>query len=494
MFNLNNSGQGTIEYLVIMAVVIVISLIVVGLVVTVSSSPSQQIKDSSSKVGEVAVGGISIVESVVDPSGDSLIFLSNNSSDNVTLTRISVGGVDNDFSETIVGLDSKIFSLSNLVFGCKCSSGQKNVTCEYIITYTQNGLAKIARITKSIECVSDAVPSNPLSVVGLGSGTSSDPWVINSCLELQDMNKHLDGNYILATNIDCYAATHAGGLLYNGGAGFYPIGDCGGDYCNNLYDNSDVPFTGNFNGNNHTISGLLINRPSNVSQGLSGTALFGYATGNISNIGVLDTNVIGFYETSAIVGWLKNGTLSNSYATGDINGYYDTGGLVAWLDNGTISNSNFSGRIIGSGNSQYLGGVAGYSDGTISKCYSSGSILGGTSVGGLIGEQGGGIISNSFATGNITGTLYVGGLIGTKSSGTLSNVWWYNSRSNCCGSGTCNPPSCTKAVDSVSFYPIAGLGHDYNVPIQHNIYDANNWNFTNIWKKVDNNYPILNWQ
>ena len=153
MFNSNNqaqfdwsgkksTAQGTVEYLVILAVVVVISLVVVGIFTGMFSSSSQQVINSSSKIGSSTGGGISIVESVLDPAGDSLVKLSNTSSDPITLTRISVGGVNNDFSEQVVGTDSKTFSLSNLVSGCKCSSGQKNVTCEYSITYTQNGIVK----------------------------------------------------------------------------------------------------------------------------------------------------------------------------------------------------------------------------------------------------------------------------------------------------------------------------------------------------------------
>lgn len=86
------SGQGTIEYLVILAVVVVISLVVVGLVTGIFSSPSQQILDSSSKLNVSSGSGINIIESVLDYDGDSLITFSNTSSDSVLLTKVNVGG------------------------------------------------------------------------------------------------------------------------------------------------------------------------------------------------------------------------------------------------------------------------------------------------------------------------------------------------------------------------------------------------------------------
>ena len=84
----NSIAQGTIEYLVIIAVVVVLSLIVVALSINVSSSHSQQIVSSSEKLGGVVSGGISIVEAVGNLEGDSLIMLSNNSGDGITLKKL----------------------------------------------------------------------------------------------------------------------------------------------------------------------------------------------------------------------------------------------------------------------------------------------------------------------------------------------------------------------------------------------------------------------
>jgi len=143
MFSSNNSAQGTVEYLVILAVVVVLSLVVVGLFTGMFSNSSQQITASSSKLGGSSSGGVSIVESVLDLNGDSLVKVGNNSSDTITLTKVIVGGVENSFSEQVVARDSKTFSLSDLVSGCRCLSGQKSVSCEYVINYTQNGLKKL---------------------------------------------------------------------------------------------------------------------------------------------------------------------------------------------------------------------------------------------------------------------------------------------------------------------------------------------------------------
>lgn len=51
------------------------------------------------------------------------------------------------------------------------------------------------------------------------SGTSSDPYKISNDYELQCMSKHLEGHYIITSNIDASETDQ-----WNGGDGFYPIG------------------------------------------------------------------------------------------------------------------------------------------------------------------------------------------------------------------------------------------------------------------------------
>lgn len=68
-FGMNNRAQGTIEYLVIIAVVVVLSLVVVGLLITQvenSSNVTSTASDISTKVG---VGGLSLGSSVMGEMG-----------------------------------------------------------------------------------------------------------------------------------------------------------------------------------------------------------------------------------------------------------------------------------------------------------------------------------------------------------------------------------------------------------------------------------------
>ena len=493
----NFKAQGTVEYLVIIAVVVVISLVVVGLFTGMFSNSSQQIRDSSSKLGSGTSGGISIVEAVLDFNGDSLVLVGNNSSDVITLTRISAGGVENDFSEQIVGMNSITFSLSDLLSGCRCLSGQKSVSCEYVVNYTQNGLEKTDRVTKTIDCVVDSVPVNPTSVVGLGSGTLADPWIINSCLELQDMNNNLDGNYALSVDLNCYNT-----ITWNNGAGFRSIGP-----------NSTAKFTGSFDGRNKKIYSLYMYQPA-----VNYIGLFGYSSGTISNIGLIDSNIYGKNYVGTLAG-ISKGPIFNSYSTGTVIGSSWIGGLIGYSSggtyNGSISNSYSSGFVIGGSTA---GGLVGYSTGYISNSYSDADVFGTFNIGGLAGSSGG-VVINTYSTGDASGTNTVGGLLGGfygsvmnsfatgsvsdvissggaigycgSTGGTYSNIWWFNSKSNCRYVGLndfCTSNStCTKASSANDFFDTTQDVYDLNIPYWTFGSDAN-------WIARDNNYPILSWQ
>jgi hypothetical protein len=168
-----------------------------------------------------------------------------------------------------------------------------------------------------------------------------------------------------------------------------------------------IPFNGVFDGNGKVIKGVIINDSKNC-QGL-----FGYIgeTGTVKNIGVIDINITGNSRIGGLTGH-NDGTVENSYATGDIMGTgYSIGGLVG-SNNGIITNSYATGSVTGTGT---VGGLAGYSEkgeATIMNSHATGNVTGAENVGGLVGynERN---VTNSYATGNVTGTKKdIGGLAG----------------------------------------------------------------------------------
>ena len=99
-------------------------------------------------------------------------------------------------------------------------------------------------------------------------------------------------------------------------------------------------------------------------------------------------------------------------------------GLFGWLNRaGTVKNVVMEGVQITS-NQIYggsIGGVAGYSWGTIENCSVSGSVSGTVYVGGVVGAQIDGSITGCSSSATVKGTVDVGGVAGqTNSSATLT--------------------------------------------------------------------------
>ncbi len=254
-------------------------------------------------------------------------------------------------------------------------------------------------IAKVVEDTPDVIVTDPKNLtkeikentnIGIGNAET-----LAKLAELVNSGTTCEGKTIILTeDIDLSA--------YQEGEGWTPIGT------------ESNKFQGAFNGNGHKITGLYINRPNADYQGL-----FGYTAGEIKNVGIEGAKIIGRNDTAGLVGRTQ-GTITNSYATGNIKGSDYTGGLAGNAQ-GAITNSYSTGNIVGNEN---IGGLAGYTSRIITSSYASGDVSGYKYTGGLIGNA---InkINNCYATGTITGEGYVGGLIGRAngSSSTISGCY-----------------------------------------------------------------------
>ena len=265
----------------------------------------------------------------------------------------------------------------------------------------------------------------------LGNPHLQAEWAatITNVYQLQLMAFNLSAIYTLANNIDASET-----INWNGGQGFIPVGS------------TAALFTGSFNGNSKTISGLYINRPSTDDVGLFGRVS---TSANINYVGLENSNITGHYSVGSLVG--RNfGNVSNSYVTGAVSGIWDIGGLVG-LNLGTVSNSYAAGTVSGSDNSDsvgglvgrnYLDGVSGHS-GAISNSYAIAIVsagVGSSHIGGLLGgnDGSGTVVSNSYVTGNVsggTGSSYIGGLMGYNSGTVANSGWWTGSSAAPIGNG-----------------------------------------------------------
>ena len=194
-----------------------------------------------------------------------------------------------------------------------------------------------------------------------GDGTVSDPYVITTVNDLQNISLDLTANYTLGNDIDASATSG-----WNGGAGFVPLGD-----------NPIDMFNGSLDGCGYTITGLFINRSST-----DGVGLFGLMdVGSVERVGLINVNITGHFYVGGLVGYNAGG-ISNSYVTGNVSGNIMVGGLVGAFALGTIVNSYSTCRVTGLALAGGLIGAASGS-GTNVSCYwdnqTSGCL---TSVGG----------------------------------------------------------------------------------------------------------------
>lgn len=242
-----------------------------------------------------------------------------------------------------------------------------------------------------------------------GDGSGGNAWQIADVYGLQGMGSSaalLAGNYRLNNNIDA-----SGTADWNGGAGFVPIG------------NGVASFTGNLDGQGHTVSNMTINRAAENYVGLFGQIGGG---GNISNIGMVGGSFVGAGYVGPLAGSLLNGNIRNAYASGNASGNAGgsnfIGGLVGVnYQHGSISQSYAGGAVSGGMN---VGGLVGWNYGRIDQAYATGNVNGQYGVGGLAGLNDGGQISNVWASGAVSGSSGVGGLIGNlQNGGQISNAW-----------------------------------------------------------------------
>ena len=172
-------------------------------------------------------------------------------------------------------------------------------------------------------------------------------------------------------------------------------------------------FSGTFDGNGHTISGLYINKADQDYQGLFGIIV----ESEIKNVGLENVNITAATNTGALVGELWISNITNCYVNGTITGSNNIGGMIGYAIEGTITACNTDATVVGSGNS--VGGFLGCSaDITITNCYAEGDVTGNNQTGGFLGvNETGTTIINSYTTGNVTGNNYTtGGFLGYNAS------------------------------------------------------------------------------
>ncbi|MGN0484952.1 MAG: hypothetical protein ACI4HI_15520 [Lachnospiraceae bacterium] len=192
--------------------------------------------------------------------------------------------------------------------------------------------------------------------------------------------------------------------------------------------NDSIQYVGKFDGQGHTISGLYFNNVSTRRVGL-----FGWLgeNGEIKNVGVIDSYFNGSWYVGGVCGY-SNGTISGCYNAGTVSGNGENvGGVCGKSNGGTISGCYNAGTV--SSNDDSVGGVCGSTHGgdTITGCYNTGTVSGDYGIGGVCGYNGfGGIatITGCYNTGTVSGNRLIGGVCGTNN--------WGSTTTGCYNTGT----------------------------------------------------------
>ena len=182
------------------------------------------------------------------------------------------------------------------------------------------------------------------------------------------------------------------------------------------------PYTGTFDGNGKTITGLTVTGSDRY------TGLLGFIKGTVKNVVLTEINITSGTFVGGVAGWSFGGNIENCSVSDSVSGS-DVGGVVGYQQGGSITGCSSSATVKGT---QRAGGVAGAtnSGATLTACYATGDVTvenDGTNnshAGGVVGYNGGGTLTACYATGSVTGsgsgTIYVGGVTGSNNLGTLT--------------------------------------------------------------------------
>jgi len=204
------------------------------------------------------------------------------------------------------------------------------------------------------------------------------------------------------------------------------------------------PYTGTFDGNNYTITGLTVNQTRNY-VGLIGCI---GSDGTVKNVKLENVNITGDGFFVGGVAGTNYGTIENCSVDGTLTNYVQYLGGVVGDNLGSIIGCSSSGTITGTGPN--VGGIGGQSvGGTIMACYSVANIKGWSSSGGVLGQTNREtvVIACYHAKGNVTGEQSrIGGVIGWN-YGKVTACYWENNQEQGIGDNQAGIGETTKVTD-----------------------------------------------
>ena len=237
--------------------------------------------------------------------------------------------------------------------------------------------------------------------------------------------------------------------------GFYQVGGLIG-YANKAVDSSYS--TANVKGDD-IVGGLLGSSYGDVS--------YSYATGNVNGEDMGTLSSAGHDNLGGLIGYAYSGSISKSFALGNVSGTTKVGGLVGRFDGTSITDSYANGEVTGYyygdpadqvGNMQ-IGGLVGYGKGTLNRTYSSGNVVGDESD-----------------------PFYTGCLVGGSTSDRMTITSSYYDSSVC--------KSLNATGDEEGFITVNGTPGRTTAAMQTQSTFAG-WDFADVWTIRPSTYPFF---
>ena len=340
----------------------------------------------------VVYGNASLREKLTIPNGGTIMFMKGASITNQELLAVEDGAnilVNGNMSEDVANGDTHTHNtVGDVTYTWEDDNNHiKNVACKdcpigYVTKETEshsigeNGFCACNEVYQPAELTTNKYDidedgskdevyeiSNAGQLywfAGLVNGT------LSGVMQNTSANAVLTANITVNENLLDSLQYDAEGNVSNGSdfITWTPIADCMGDI---------IGYSGTFDGNNKTVSGLYFNGNS-PRIGLFGSS---EADGNIKNVGVVDSYFKGNEFVGGVCG--RNvGTITNCYNTGNLTAIDPNaaiGGICGINDNGgTIANCYNTGTVTATGSTASVGGVCGYSIAPISNCYNIGTV------------------------------------------------------------------------------------------------------------------------
>ncbi|MCF2597697.1 hypothetical protein I6E10_02805 [Phocaeicola barnesiae] len=232
-------------------------------------------------------------------------------------------------------------------------------------------------------------------------------YTVTSAEGLKNIAKLVNEQWNLGINITLTADINLSGIDWT------PIGK-----------DDNKAYTGTFDGNGKTITGLTVTRSNRY------TGLFGFIKGTVKNVVLTEVNITSGTFVGGVAGWSFGGNIENCSVSGSVSGSSGSyvGGVVGYQQVGSITGCSSSATVKGT---ERAGGVVGVTNGgttPLTACYATGNVTvenDGTSnawAGGIVGMNGTGTLIACYAAGNVSGNI-VGGAVGVNYANVTACYW-----------------------------------------------------------------------